>query len=553
MIVRSLGAVGLATREVVLGLVGALLVAGLLRARRPGLGPWPRVPIDPRWRVPLAALAALPLPMAFAPAISYDSLVYQLRFPEMTLWSGRWAFDSALSPSFFPAATETAYVAMLAVDASGVSAQVLHWSFFVASLVAILLLARRLATAPSFPAVGECAALLFGAIPAAGIVAGWSWSDMSLCFALLTSCLALAERQVAPAAALLGLAAAVKYSGLALAVPIAVAIVVLAIRERRAGSLALGGLLGAAIAAPWYVFNWVHTSNPLYPLMPGLFGQSGEASSRILNWSTATDGASWWSYAVRPQSLDADLGGILGLVALSIALVQLIRARRFVPAAILLGALGVLAPFAPAARILLPPLAGACVGVGLAVGSVGDPRARRWWLAGVAAFALRGEMLIGAHNSLFFGPLPAAVGIEPESDYRKRNFPPDALFSGAAGTLPDDARVLVFGESRLFRFPRWTHASAMVDPPAVLPYLDGAVDADAVLDRCRRAGYTHLLVSLDALRGTPDTVAWRRGISGEQLTTLRQVIQRCAPLARAGGLGLLALPPPAAAARPAGS
>jgi hypothetical protein len=92
----------------------------------------------------------------------------------------------------------------------------------------------------------------------------------------------------------------------------------------------------------------------------------------------------------------------------------------------------------------------------------------------------------------------------------------------------------------------------MVDPPAVLPYLDGAADADAVLDRCRRAGYTHLLVSLDALRGTADTVAWRRGITEEQLSKLRLAAARCAPLARAGGLGLLALPP-AAAGRPAGS
>ena len=105
-IVRSLGAIGLASREVVLSI---LLVStlSLLFPRRKGPLRIPRLE-RPSWKTGvLAGLALIPLPMALAPAVSYDALVYHLRFPEMTLWSGFWTIDPFNSPSAFPAATET--------------------------------------------------------------------------------------------------------------------------------------------------------------------------------------------------------------------------------------------------------------------------------------------------------------------------------------------------------------------------------------------------------------------------------------------------------------
>jgi len=160
----------------------------------------------------------------------------------------------------------------------------------------------------------------------------------------------------------------------------------------------------------------------------------------------------------------------------------------------------------------------------------------------VILLAARGAALVGAHNAMFFNPLPAAVGIEEPDDYRARNFPPDALYRGPARELPDEARVLVFGESRLFRFPRPTRASARVDPPAVLPFLRGAAGAPDFLANAGRAGFTHLLVSLDALRGTADTVDWRRGLTPQEIGVLAAAVQKCRPVGRGGGLVLVAIP-----------
>src|SRR5204862_3398284 len=111
-------------------------------------------------------------------------------------------------------------------------AQLVHWGFFLLVLACLVVLGRALSTG-SKPLAGELAAALFASIPAAGIVAGWSWSDMPLCFALLASALALVSGAIAPAAALLGLAAACKYSGLALALPLGAACVVAAIRPAK--------------------------------------------------------------------------------------------------------------------------------------------------------------------------------------------------------------------------------------------------------------------------------------------------------------------------------
>ncbi|HEY6051426.1 MAG TPA: hypothetical protein VIZ58_09265, partial [Thermoanaerobaculia bacterium] len=160
----------------------------------------------------------------------------------------------------------------------------------------------------------------------------------------------------------------------------------------------------------------------------------------------------------------------------------------------------------------------------------------------IVVLAARGAVLVAAHNALFFNPLPAAAGIEEADEYRARVFPPDALYRGRARELPEEARVLVFGESRLFRFPRPTRASARVDPPAVLPFVRGAAGPQDVLARASRGGFTHLLVSIDALRGAGEAGEWRRGLTEPEAAMLAGAVQKCRPLGRAGGLFLLELP-----------
>ena len=63
------------------------------------------------------------------------------------------------------------------------------------------------------------------------------------------------------------------------------ACVVAAIRRGRLGALAGGVAAAVLIAAPWYLFNWIRMGNPVYPLLPRLFGGPAGVAERIINWS----------------------------------------------------------------------------------------------------------------------------------------------------------------------------------------------------------------------------------------------------------------------------
>lgn len=538
--VRVLGAIGLARSDILFGLL-LLPALGFLVLRRRGLVPaFSAPPLEKKWA--LGLLALLPLPMALAPAVSYDALVYQLRFPEVTLQSGTWAFDAANSTSAFPAASQALYLFGLAADPSGICAQLIHYGFFLLSLGALIALARAIGSGSG----GEIAAILFASLPAAGVVAGWSWSDMTLCFALLASALALQFGQIAPGVALMGLAASTKYSGLPLALPLAAVAVVIAVRRRRAGPLLAGIAAASLIAAPWYLANWTHFRNPFYPLLPRLFGGDAETAGRILNWHGSSPWE-WLSYVSRPETLDSDLGGIGLALCIVAAISYCVTVRRHVRiVVVVLASFGTLAVFEPAARILLPPFAGGCLLVALAFEERRPGRQEWLSLALVGLLAVRGAFLIAAHNALFFDPFACAIGVETPEDYRRRNFPADALYERAGAVLPAGARLLVFGEARLFRFPRPTVASSGVDIPAFLPFLRGAADANEVVSRIRQGGFTHLLVATDALRPGPEALVWRRGLSDPEVALLGRTLERCRPLDRQGFLHILELPPAAA-------
>jgi len=540
--VRMLAQAGLATRISVLGmlLLPALLAFGRRRVDILDLGDSAPAGAS-RWM--LALLALLPLPMALAPAVSYDALVYQLRVPEVTLQTGLWGIDPANSTTFFPAATGSLYLASLSVDPSGVAAQLIHYGFFLLTLVAMAALSRHLR--------GECdpwrGAVLFAAIPAAGIVAGWSWSDMPLCFSLLAAGLCLVSGEIAAALVLLGLAAAVKYSGLVLAIPLCVAAAVLAVRKRATGQFAFGCLGALVIAAPWYAANALSTGNPIYPLLPSVFGGPSSTARNLLQWHStgAGDRSPLWTYFVRPATLDGDLGGI-GMLALSVvALLYALRVQRLrLAALVLLFCAALLSLFSPAERLLLPILAGSCLLSGLALEGWSDKRVRLLAVLVAAFFTLRGAALIAGHNAFFFNPMACAAGVETEEAYRRRNFPPAALFERGDQLLPPHARVLSYGEPKLFGFPRRTVASSAVDPPAVLPYLSGAAGAEQVVSRLRAGGITHLLISVENREraGPSHGRSESSRLTPRQAALLRETLARCRVLDREGSLLLVEVP-----------
>jgi hypothetical protein len=544
-LVRLAAAASLGVRGYVLAL---LLVPALLALRDRGLRRAPGfAPANhgPRaLKLATFAIALLPLPMALAPAVSLDALTYQLRVPEMALRTGSWPLDLLDSHTFFPAATQCVYMAALAFDGSGITAQLVHFGFFLLTLLGLAALAARLEA-------GACSwwsSLFFASIPTAGIVAGWSWSDMPLCFALVAAALAVSYGEGAGAIVALALAASIKYSGLLLALPL---LACLPFRARGGRMLGQRWILGAAAAlailAPWYGANVVAAGNPFYPLLSGVFHGPRAAEGNLLHWASGGRDRGFgtmWHYVIAPDTLDGDIGG-LGLgVLLGAALIHGFSRRglRGASAAVAAGA-GALAFFEPSPRILLPVLAGGCVLASAALADWTRGGRRQWVKIGAAALVARGGLLVAGHNALFFNPVPAAVGIESERAYVARHFPPSRLYERAAA-LPENSVVLSVGEPRLFGFPRRSLNSAITDPPAAQPFLANAEAPSEVLRRLRAQRVTHLLVELDWLSrpGTLPSATAAIRLTAREERLMRQVIELSTPVDREGPLLLLALP-----------
>lgn len=495
----------------------------------------------------VVALASISLPMALAPSVSLDAAHYHLRIPETTLWSGRWETDLAASTSFFPAATGTLYLVTLVFDATGSAAQLVHWGFFALTLGAIFLLARRLGA-------GDRAALapiVFGSIPAAAASAGWAWADASLSFAIVTAALALARRSFATALAIAGLAAAIKYNGLLLAVPIVAAAVVLALRRREIRPIVVGAFGGLLVASPWYAGNFLRTGNPFHPLLGSWFGSSDDLGRRLTEWSSFASGGATlpppFGPFLQPVTTDSDLGGVVVLgLAVAALVVPLAVGRLRAPALLVLAGALLLGPFSPAARMYLPVLAG----VSVLVAAVAGEARRRSRLASAALTVLvtfaaaRGGALVVAHDALLFAPLPCALGVESDRAYWTRNFPQAPLFERAASTLPANARVVFLGESRAFRFPRRTSAGTVVDAPPLLEFVRGAGDSDRALARLRSAGFTHLFVSPEPMKRQE---GWARRSGGPwfsdvEMAIVREIAKRSKVVDEEAGARLYELP-----------
>lgn len=493
------------------------LIADLREVSLPGSG----------WWIVVLVLLLSPFAVALAPAISLDAMIYHLRFPEMTLAAGTWAYDMASSASFFPAAMGTLYLPALAFDASGVIAQLVNFGLFVLTLPAVAAIARRLGAA-----TGALAAVLVAALPLAAVVAGWSWADAGLLFVLAASALAMLAGAPILTFALLGLAASIKYTALISGAPLFVAAVILFVRAGRIRAVLGGVLLGALIASPWYATNLMVTGNPIYPLA----SSSQTMMKTAATWSLRA-GRTWldvWSgYFLRPQTLDEDVGGLLYLM-IAVAGIALALSRRTTrAAAAIVVAIWLLhLPLTAAMRLLLPAVAATMV----VAGALLEQLPYRRGIAIVAAlFAIRGGVVTAAHNAQFMNPLPAAIGVESEAAYVRRNFAPAPLYERAGEKLPPRARVVAINEVRLFRFPRPVSASRAFEPPLVRRYV--AADVDTTVARLRSDGVTHLLVGLRPVEreaGIPLTPHEER--------VLRGVVRASRQVDREGAVALFELP-----------
>jgi hypothetical protein len=254
-----------------LGLYGRWLPNALIAIALPLAAPLLRLRPSRRWLLFAAALPALALTLL--PATAWDAVSFHLALVKSYARTGHVAPVLNLRYPVFPQLADMLFVPGMIL--SGPIAGALVESLFVALTAASLwAFGRRWFSERT----GLCAALLWLANPMILFLGTNAYIDASLaCYttlAVLAAGHALLDRDdrwLLVAGALAGFAISCKYLGLPFAAGIGL---VALIRRGWRGALAVA-LPALILGAPWYVYDFVHTGDPLFPFGGRWFGFRG--------------------------------------------------------------------------------------------------------------------------------------------------------------------------------------------------------------------------------------------------------------------------------------
>ncbi|HEX6903699.1 MAG TPA: phospholipid carrier-dependent glycosyltransferase [Thermoanaerobaculia bacterium] len=229
---------------------------------------------------PVWLLAALALPLFLLPLYpptGFDATMYHLPFARSFAESGGMPFLPDLRFPVFPQANEILFAAAM-LFGGDVAAQGVQ--LFAALLTAGLLVVWGRGTWN--PAAGWLAAAVFLGNPVVVHLAGTAYIEPGLALFITAGIFALdrwrlggGRSWLALAAAFTATAADVKYLGLFF-LGVAGLVAIFAVRSRPVAARCRDALLFSAVAAaflaPWYLRIYLHTGNPLFPYLSGLFG-----------------------------------------------------------------------------------------------------------------------------------------------------------------------------------------------------------------------------------------------------------------------------------------
>jgi len=368
-----------------------------------------------------------------------------------------------------------------------------------------------------------------------------------------------------------GLAGGSKIMGLLVPALVGIAILVGLVRRRAGAGRFVGtsltyGVIALLVLSPWYVRNAVDTGNPLYP-----FGQSIFAGR---NWSRAADAylnvyydeyrtreaaqrggkpykgvevASFpWDLTMHPESFEngkregQDVSPFCLAFLPALVLVRSRRATALAVAAIGLAYVVIISAGAWAhPRYVLPGIALALAAATLAARALCGRRL----FAVVVACTVAGNLLLISRmlRPMWPDQVRVALGRMAPGAFLDKYSERYVFWHQANRAIPESGRVLV-----LEKIP---HPYYIERPFVLLSYLEqGLVDYRTVntlpaLDRAaQQLGATHVAVDEEGLQAAGDPYE-------SQVTALWRafVAQTGAPVLRAGGYALYALPAPAPA------
>ena len=564
-----------------LGLAGlfrnSVLLALLLVAAMACFLPWKR---DKRSSLPpvkdLLAVglpAAVLLPIALGPPFFYDALVYHLGLPWQALKDGAIAAHPEDLFSTFPPLAQLIYAQPVSIGSDQVPA-LLHFGSFLAAGLAVMALARRLgaidwrsrlagASVPLLPAV-----VLVPALPAAE---GWLLAAVVTALALAVGPEARHRRPARLATPffgmlLAGIAVSARLQGLAWSAIIALVLLprVLRAGQRRGWGIVwqLGvGLLGWGSGnALWRLKNLLLLHDPIAPLMwhrEGIETLFRDSGAQMLTSAAGFGGI----VAALGSALRPHLGYLLPLALASLLAVigggaasrsgaresaaagdeaaARTRCRLILLASLLglaaWGATGTLPRFLAPTLALLLALTAAVAGDAFRTSAAIASGCIVFLLGFV--FTVRDPVLRQASHLLFE---PEALTLHG-SPFIINN--PYGAF-GAGEMLPASSRTLFIAEARGYRFPRHAVIPSQHDPSPLRAIVESTSDPQAIADRLRASGITHLLINraeMHRLAASYPVLPWK---TPEGQARFQALIEACGPpIGKAGETALFALPP----------
>ena len=477
IVVRLLGAVGLLTTPVLVGVLVAAAIGATIVLRARGISwrlPWRRaVSLE---TLPLLAVATAATALAIAaayllPVWQWDALGYHLPYVNFALQRGTFADipDDVAYLSTYPHIVEYAFIAWRALLPDDRLVELAHIPFGLLGALAIATIARRQGARTDHAVAAGVAWLT---LPAVFLQLPTNYTDVASSALLLTAAAFVLGPMDRTRILLAGVAIGL-FLGSKPQAPIATALVllVLAVRAYRAGFRAVipvAGFIAFLLGAESYLVNVVRHGNPVWPVrfslgpidLPGTTGmsellQSGGATVARARGNMFERVAESWTALVPPYAVfDMRIGGLglLFLVALPIAVVRAVRARS--PAIAVVAVASLATPDPAVARYILafPGLV-----LAMAVPAVEALGSRaRFVVFGVAA-VIAAHNLVVAYPGLSGNGPPLTAYVSMTSAQRQRavgaDGPATAYLDAIAEVRPGE--IAVFDRSAEFPYLAW--------------------------------------------------------------------------------------------------
>lgn len=533
-----------------------------------------------RWEIALPLsrgwwlVAGLPLfLLALAPPEGFDALLYHLAQPEWLL-KYHHLQPWPVYPFWHPGLIEGIFTWSLALH-SDRAAQLLglayvFGAFYVATYWASQVFGFRTA---------RFALLVLLSMPLLFTVAPTAYTDFPLAFYSISALYLLWQstkertfsfRGVLPAAIMTGLAMSIKYTAVSLPLT---GVVFLGwpsstrLWRRRQREILLFIAAAVAVAAPWYLRNWVYMGNPFYPfLFGGRFWDAFRAS-----WLAEPHtgiGASPLRWALLPWDVTLGYRDVtyyhsrIGPLFLALAPFTLVAwfkreksfsrrmAKRlwglYVLFSVGLWSVGVASSRALwQARLLLPSLVVLAIPTAYGLHQsrrIHVPAIRiRYILKWVTVLTVMATLLEGWVFTVYRHPLTYILGVESRQAYYQRALPDYAdLTSLLHQYTTSRDRIFFLFEPRSYGVRRFTLPDAILDHWAWYLHRDGS--PEGVLHELQAEGYTHVLLYRRGMNfmveNKPDEMTPSRALA------LGGFLQALRPVAVQGHYALYALPSP---------